>query len=502
MRFCPRCGLVYRTGRPACALDGEALAEGSYDPLPGRELGPYAIIELIGEGRTSRVYAATDAQKRPLAVKVATGDLAADRELMKRWILEASLAELRDPTLFVRILGARQTEQGLALVALEKVEGPTLRDLLKGQGIEDGASAATLAADLAGALTILHRKERAYGCLEPRKILLVRENEQWRARLFEGGLGELGATVPEDPSFVAPEGGPPTRRRDLFALGAVLRALLVRVPTSDPQRGALSALSERLLSADPMRRPENAAEVRRALAELGHAGPAISGKPGPSGASLRPTRGDSLRPQEAAKSERPLKRSTPPTPAADVPAVKKSMLPMATVGIALTIAAVVFVYQSVNASSSGPATAEPSLKPEIVAAEPLTVEEPSPSPIAEEPDAGSVPVATKPDGGARAPAPQATAAPAVAPSPVAAAAAGAPGFTELDIQIGKALSSQGLVWDDIARLEPEKAQRWGRWYKKLESPSADVVEAHYKALAAAVDTAAKQKQSGTRTSTR
>jgi hypothetical protein len=110
-------------------------------------------------------------------------------------------------------------------------------------------------------------------------------------------------------------------------------------------------------------------------------------------------------------------------------------------------------------------------------------EAPKPSPIA-----SAAPVSAKPS---------------PKPSPSASPSSdGTPGFTELDIQIGKALAAQGLVWDDIARLEPERAQRWGRWYRKSEVPAPEVLDAHFRALEAAVGQAAKLKRQTTVTSTR
>ncbi len=505
MRFCPRCGLVYRAGRAACALDGESLAEGSYDPLPGRELGGFTVLDLISEGRTSRVYAAQDAQKRAVALKVATGDMATDRELMRRWILEASLAELRDPSLFVRVLGSRLTDEGIAYVALERGEGPSLRDLLAGQGVEDGASAATIAADLAAALTLLHKKDRAYGCLEPRKVLLERVHDRWRAKLYEGGLGELGAAAPEDPGFSAPEGGVPSRRRDLFALGGILRALVAKLPPSDRERVALLAIADNLSDRDPSRRPDSAAEVRRSLAELGHAGPNINTKI-PEKLSLRPGR-DSTRPSPADRITTPPTSSTDwPRPSASLAptAPSRSMVPLALVGVAIIGIAALAVVQAANSvdptEASPIQTAAPAVSPSPVVEAPPAIEPEvavaSPSPSA------AAAVAPNPSSVAS-PAPAVSAKPSLKPSPSASPTSeGTAGFTELDIQIGKALAAQGLVWDDIARLEPERAQRWGRWYRKSEVPSTEVLEAHFHALEAAVGQAAKLKRQATSTSTR
>lgn len=512
MRFCPRCGLVYRAGRAACALDGESLAEGSYDPLPGRELGGFTVLDLVSEGRTSRVYAAQDAQKRPVILKVATGDMATDRELMRRWILEASLAELRDPSLFVRVLGSRLTEEGIAYVALERGEGPSLRDLLAGQGVEDGIGAATIAADLAAALTLLHKKDRAYGCLEPRKVLLERVHDRWRAKLFEGGLGELGAAAPEDPGFSAPEGGPPSRRRDLFALGGILRALVAKLPPSDRERVALLAIADNLSDRDPSRRPESAAEVRRSLGELGHAGPSINTKL-PEKLSLRPSR-DSARPSPADRITTPPAANTDwPRPSASLAptAPSRSMVPLALVGVAIIGVLTLAVVQAAN-------TVDPTEAAPLKTAAPAVV----PSPTAEAAPAveAELDQPTPAASPALVPSPSAAVAEAPKPSPIASAAPvsakpspkpspsaspssdGTPGFTELDIQIGKALAAQGLVWDDIARLEPERAQRWGRWYRKSEVPAPEVLDAHFRALEAAVGQAAKLKRQTTVTSTR
>jgi serine/threonine protein kinase len=96
--------------------------------LPGRRLGPYEILSVIGAGGMGEVYKARDTRlNRDVALKVIPEVFAADADRMSRFEREAKLlASLNHPHI-AAIYGLEESSSTKALF-MELVEGPTLAD--------------------------------------------------------------------------------------------------------------------------------------------------------------------------------------------------------------------------------------------------------------------------------------------------------------------------------------------------------------------------------------
>ena len=105
--------------------------------LTGKTLGPYRVLEKLGEGGMREVYRATDTKlKREVAIKVLPAALASGPERLARFQREAEvLASLNHPNI-AAIYGLEDgpAEAGHYVRALimELVEGPTLADRIAG----------------------------------------------------------------------------------------------------------------------------------------------------------------------------------------------------------------------------------------------------------------------------------------------------------------------------------------------------------------------------------
>ncbi len=112
---------------------------------PGSRLGSYEILSAIGAGGMGEVYRAKHVKLgRDVAIKVLPSDLAADPGRLKRFEREARSASALNHPNIVTIHDIAEHE-GTTYIAMELVEGRTLRELLR-----DGPLPVAKATDLAG----------------------------------------------------------------------------------------------------------------------------------------------------------------------------------------------------------------------------------------------------------------------------------------------------------------------------------------------------------------
>src|SRR5262249_39509085 len=92
MRSCPHCLSPYAADVEFCGIDGTKLVVVDVDPLLGKEIDRYRIIERIGDGAMARVYRATHkVLDLEYAVKVLLGEIASDKKLSERFRREAQV---------------------------------------------------------------------------------------------------------------------------------------------------------------------------------------------------------------------------------------------------------------------------------------------------------------------------------------------------------------------------------------------------------------------------
>jgi predicted Ser/Thr protein kinase len=233
-----------RQGHPAPARSD---ADRSGPPL-GRPLkGRYRLLQKLGEGRLGTVYLGEDMRRaQQVAVKVFRRDLSRSEEfvaqLSKRVELAAALCE-KHPCL-VEVYDCGRAEDGSLFVAMERLEGRSLKELIRQEGPLDIERALRLAGQIAEGLGALHRDGQVHSDLRPHHILVVRQGEEERTRL-KGldtvGLADAGlaghmiraGVLPSTPECVAPEqveGELPSARTDIYALGSVLYEMLTGQP--------------------------------------------------------------------------------------------------------------------------------------------------------------------------------------------------------------------------------------------------------------------------------
>ena len=101
-----------------------SLGEGSPDETPGSNVGPYTVLELIGEGGFGLVFLAEQHHpvRRKVAVKVLKPGMDS-RQIIARFEAERQALAMMDHPNIAKMLDAGETASGRPYFAMELVRG-------------------------------------------------------------------------------------------------------------------------------------------------------------------------------------------------------------------------------------------------------------------------------------------------------------------------------------------------------------------------------------------
>jgi predicted Ser/Thr protein kinase len=140
------------------------------DSLP-RKIGPYRVIEKIGEGGMGVVYLGADAERRQVAVKVLGPAVAADPSARQRLAREVETMRRVRNRYVAEVLDA--DVQGPApYVVTRYVPGETLEDKVRRDGPLRGMALDAFAEGLAEALAAIHAAGVVHRDLKPGNVML------------------------------------------------------------------------------------------------------------------------------------------------------------------------------------------------------------------------------------------------------------------------------------------------------------------------------------------
>src|SRR5882762_9686284 len=98
----------------------------------GTKLGRYEIRSKIGAGGMGEVYLAEDSKvNRKIAIKILPAEVASDQERMRRFVQEAKAAAALNHPNIAHIYEIGEAD-GLHFIAMEFIDGHTLRQLIHG----------------------------------------------------------------------------------------------------------------------------------------------------------------------------------------------------------------------------------------------------------------------------------------------------------------------------------------------------------------------------------
>lgn len=295
----------------------------------GQTINQFQLQQPLGQGGMGVVYQALDIQlQRPVALKLMHAEVAQSEEFRRRFLQEARSVAVLDHPGIIRIFSSDVDPHGRHFLAMEFIQGGSLRDCLNWLAGQrkylDLAEAFVLAQQVAIALDYANRHGIVHRDIKPDNVLLKPADAIAAGPRFVGLLTDFGlAKLLDEQSLVktqvnkplgtlaymAPEQlqGNVDHRSDLYALGVMLYELVTgRLPfmpqsiaqaiqmhgQQPPQppsqvRPGLSPAVDRLilraLEKPPQNRYQSGQEFSQAIQQLFASGPLIAPQSLPAG---------------------------------------------------------------------------------------------------------------------------------------------------------------------------------------------------------------------------
>jgi len=296
---------------------------------PGTRLGSYEIVSLLGAGGMGEVYKAKDLKLgRDVAIKVLREDLASDPERLRRFEQEARAASSLNHPNIVTIHDIGEHE-GTRYIAMEYVEGKTLREMLGGEPLPT-KKLLKLSTQIADGLAKAHSAGIVHRDLKPENLVV---SEDGFVKILDFGLAKLVPEPSEVDSematkaketregvvlgtvqYMSPEqaaGRPVDYHSDQFSLGSILyematgrlafqretvpqtqAAIIAEEPepvraVNPPVPVQLARIIERCLNKDPKERYDSTRDLARDIKDVEEVSSVTSTKREPQATSSR-----------------------------------------------------------------------------------------------------------------------------------------------------------------------------------------------------------------------
>ncbi|MDQ3065610.1 MAG: Stk1 family PASTA domain-containing Ser/Thr kinase [Actinomycetota bacterium] len=196
--------------------------------------GRYQIVRKLGSGGMANVYLAEDQELgRRVAIKILDDRHARDDQFIERFRREAqNAAGLSHPNI-VSVYDRGEAE-GTYYIAMEYVEGRTLKELIIARGPSPLGIGIDYTRQILSALRFAHRNGIVHRDIKPHNVIV---DEDGRVKVMDFGIARAGAasqmteagSIIGTAQYLSPEqarGAPVDQTSDLYSTGIVLYELL------------------------------------------------------------------------------------------------------------------------------------------------------------------------------------------------------------------------------------------------------------------------------------
>ena len=217
--------------------------EGSVDAI-GEQIGPYRILEKIGEGGMGSVYLAEQRKpfKRQVALKIIKAGMDS-RQVIARFEAERQALAIMDHPNIAKVFEAGTTASGRPYFVMELVQGTPITKFCDNQkqGIDERLD---LFRQVCNAVQHAHQKGIIHRDLTPNNILVTLQNDKPLPKVIDFGLAKATnqrltektlftahGQVVGTPQYMSPEQANLNEldvdtRSDIYSLGVILYELL------------------------------------------------------------------------------------------------------------------------------------------------------------------------------------------------------------------------------------------------------------------------------------
>lgn len=285
--------------------------------LPIERIGPYRLLEKLGQGGMGTVYRAVHLRlEKPVAVKILPEAHGRSDEYVVRFEQEMrAIGRLVHPHLVQAFDAGETDDKRFLFLAMELVEGQDLARLVAKQGPLPVELACQLVRQAAVGLAYVHQQGRVHRDVKPSNLMLTADGQ---VKILDLGLALLNdrdfdqvtatSQAIGTPEYMAPEQATNSHRvdarADVYSLGCTLHKLLTGRPPYDGRTvlqivvahqqspipslcrersdvpASLDALFQRMLAKRPEdRQPSMAAVVEELDACLARSGATVVGRP-------------------------------------------------------------------------------------------------------------------------------------------------------------------------------------------------------------------------------
>jgi serine/threonine protein kinase len=283
-------GSFHEASRPALlATIDYPVMEG-----PGTVIGPYKLLEQIGEGGFGVVFMAEQQQpvRRKVALKVLKPGMDT-KEVIARFESERQALALMDHPNIARVLDAGATDSGRPYFVMELVRGVPITEFCDQNRLAPEARL-KLFLDVCRAIQHAHHKGVIHRDIKPTNVLVTLHDGEPVATVIDFGVAKaMGPTLTErtlftpygqmigTPAYMSPEqaemsGSDIDTRSDVYALGVLLYELLTGTTPLEGERLREVGIAEmqRLICQEEAPRPSTR------LSALGDAATVVAGNRG------------------------------------------------------------------------------------------------------------------------------------------------------------------------------------------------------------------------------